>query len=148
MYEQPSSYITLLGWFSNKTGTSVDDGARKLNKWLDQWQSANWVQKSWLVLSARFPVVDRRSRPVAKSAYLPRLEVKFYAFLVTLLKVWYRLSRYGAIFVSSPSLPTSPPLHNPQIMYYVMSERHNTMLQNEISPFNCHLKVTICSWRL
>ena len=28
-----------LGWFSNRTGTSVDDGARKWNNWLDQWQS-------------------------------------------------------------------------------------------------------------
>ena len=28
-----------LGWFSNRTGTSVDDGERKLNNWLDQWQS-------------------------------------------------------------------------------------------------------------
>ena len=30
---------TLLGWFSNRTETSVDDGACKLNNWLDQWQS-------------------------------------------------------------------------------------------------------------
>ena len=29
----------ILGWFSNRTGTSVDDGARKLNNWLHQWQS-------------------------------------------------------------------------------------------------------------
>ena len=28
-----------LGWFSNRTGTSFDDGARKSNNWLDQWQS-------------------------------------------------------------------------------------------------------------
>ena len=27
-----------LGWFSNRTGTSVDDGARKSNNWLDQSQ--------------------------------------------------------------------------------------------------------------
>ena len=25
--------------FCNRTGTSVDDGARKSNNWLDQWQS-------------------------------------------------------------------------------------------------------------
>ena len=25
------------GWFSNRTGTSVDDDARKSNSWLDQW---------------------------------------------------------------------------------------------------------------
>ena len=29
----------ILGWFSNRTGTSVDDGARKSNNWLDQLQS-------------------------------------------------------------------------------------------------------------
>ena len=28
-----------LGWFSNRKGTSVDDGKHKLNNWLDQWQS-------------------------------------------------------------------------------------------------------------
>ena len=28
-----------IGWFSNRTGTSVDDGAGKSNNWLDQWQS-------------------------------------------------------------------------------------------------------------
>ena len=31
-------YLTI-GWFSNRTGTSVDDGASKLNNWIDQWQS-------------------------------------------------------------------------------------------------------------
>ena len=31
--------IGLLGWFSNRTGTSIDDGARKSNNWLDQWHS-------------------------------------------------------------------------------------------------------------
>ena len=30
---------TQLGWFSNRSGTPVDDGVRKLNNWLDQWQS-------------------------------------------------------------------------------------------------------------
>ena len=49
-------------------GTSVDDGARKLNNWLAERQI--WYRKSCLVLSARFPVVNWRSRPVAKSAYL------------------------------------------------------------------------------
>ena len=29
----------LIGRFSNRTGTSVDNGARKSNNWLDQWQS-------------------------------------------------------------------------------------------------------------
>ena len=28
-----------LGWFSKRTGTSVDNGACKSNNWLDQWQS-------------------------------------------------------------------------------------------------------------
>ena len=32
-------FKVLLGWFSNRTGTSVDDGVRKSNNWLDQWQS-------------------------------------------------------------------------------------------------------------
>ena len=27
-------------WFSNRTGTSVDDDARKSNNWLDQWESS------------------------------------------------------------------------------------------------------------
>ena len=29
----------IVGWFSKRTGASVDDGARKSNNWLDQWQS-------------------------------------------------------------------------------------------------------------
>ena len=29
----------ILGWFSNRTGMSVDYGARKSNNWLDQWQN-------------------------------------------------------------------------------------------------------------
>ena len=29
----------VLGWFSNRTGKSVDDGARKSNNWVDQWKS-------------------------------------------------------------------------------------------------------------
>ena len=58
-----------LGWFSNRTGTSVDDGARKSNNWLDQWQSGKLSNGSrGLVLSARFSIVNWRSRPVAKSA--------------------------------------------------------------------------------
>ena len=39
----PSAFLSgsplLIGWFSNRTGTSVDDGARKSNNWLDQWLS-------------------------------------------------------------------------------------------------------------
>ena len=31
--------LVLLGWFSNRTGMSLDDGARKSNNWIDQWQS-------------------------------------------------------------------------------------------------------------
>ena len=59
-----------LGWFSNRTRTLVDDGARKLNDWLDQMAERQiGHRKSCLVLSARFPVVNWRSRPVAKSAY-------------------------------------------------------------------------------
>ena len=32
-----ASFIKVI--ISNRTGTSVDDGERKLNNWLDQWQS-------------------------------------------------------------------------------------------------------------
>ena len=35
--------LLTIGWFSNRTGASVDDGARRsknwLDHWLDQWQS-------------------------------------------------------------------------------------------------------------
>ena len=34
-----------IGRFSNRTGTSVDDGARKSNNWLDQWQSGKLAAK-------------------------------------------------------------------------------------------------------
>ena len=37
--EQYTHQKMILGWFSNKTGTSVDEEVRKSNKWLDQWQS-------------------------------------------------------------------------------------------------------------
>ena len=60
-----------IGWFSNRTETSVDGGARKSNNWLDQWHSGKLaleVEFSPLVLTARFPVVKWRSRSVAKSA--------------------------------------------------------------------------------
>ena len=69
-----------LGWFSKRTGTSVDNGVRKSNNWLDQWQRMAERQirhrKSCLVLSARFPVANWRSRPVAKSAYWDSRETK------------------------------------------------------------------------
>ena len=55
---------TTLGWFSNRTGALVDDGARKSNN-----RAAHWQRKSRLVVSARFPVVNWRSRSVAKSAH-------------------------------------------------------------------------------
>ena len=32
------SWLSWIGWLSNRTGTSVVDGARKSNNWLDQWQ--------------------------------------------------------------------------------------------------------------
>ena len=42
--EEVVKYLTtvtadILGWFSNRAGTSVDDGACKSNNWLDQLQS-------------------------------------------------------------------------------------------------------------
>ena len=41
-YSLPLSRPALVpsGWFSNRTGTSVDDGERKLSNWLDQWQKS------------------------------------------------------------------------------------------------------------
>ena len=38
----PSLRARSLGWFSNRSGMSVDDGARKSNNWLDQWQCDEW----------------------------------------------------------------------------------------------------------
>ena len=35
--------IVIIGLLSNRTGTSVDDGARKSNNWLDQWLSDKWT---------------------------------------------------------------------------------------------------------
>ena len=60
----------LLGWFSNRTGTSVDDGTRKSNNWLDQWQSGKLSTGSRVKTFPRaFPwSTDVRSCPVAKSA--------------------------------------------------------------------------------
>ena len=57
----PTDLWLLIGWFSNRMGTTVDDGARKLNNWLDRWQSGK-------LGTARFPVTNWRSRPVAKLA--------------------------------------------------------------------------------
>ena len=57
-----------LGWFSNRPGTSVDDGARKIKQLA--WSMAERQighRKSRLVLPARFPVVNWRSCSVAKS---------------------------------------------------------------------------------
>ena len=36
---RPVAEVNRLIIFSNTTGTSVNDGTRKLNIWLDQWQS-------------------------------------------------------------------------------------------------------------
>jgi len=36
-YRQPAQ-LFVIRLISNRTGTSVDDGARKSNNWLDQWQ--------------------------------------------------------------------------------------------------------------
>ena len=49
-----------IGWFSNRTGTSVNDGARKLNNWLDQvtnGRAANWVPE---VVFSPFCALSRR----------------------------------------------------------------------------------------
>ena len=34
---------SLIGWFSNRTGASVDDGAHKSNNWLTNGRAANWA---------------------------------------------------------------------------------------------------------
>ena len=42
--EDKSSSGKWIGWFSNRTGTSVDDGALKSNNWVDQYyRVANWA---------------------------------------------------------------------------------------------------------
>ena len=65
-----------LAWFSNRTGTSVDDGARKSDTWLDQWQSGKLGTKSCVqsflrafpsptdvpVLLLNQPIMDRSAR--------------------------------------------------------------------------------------
>ena len=62
-----------LGWFSNRKGTSVDDGKHKLNNWLDQWQSDKLGTGSRVNIPFHtftdFPVINWLSRLVAKSAY-------------------------------------------------------------------------------
>ena len=46
-YQTQDHLVTeTVGWFSNRTGTSVDDGARKSNNWLDQWQSGKFSTAS------------------------------------------------------------------------------------------------------
>ena len=56
-------------YFNNRTETSVDDGARQSNSWFDQSPERQiGHRKSRSVLCARFPVVNWRSRSVAKSA--------------------------------------------------------------------------------
>ena len=46
-----------LSRFSNRTGTSVDDGARRSNNWRDQWQSSNWAPE---VALSPFRALSRR----------------------------------------------------------------------------------------
>ena len=57
-----------LGWLSNRTGTSLDDGANQTTG-LTKCRAANLAPEAASVLSARFPVVNWCSRSVAKSAY-------------------------------------------------------------------------------
>ena len=38
--------LSVLGRFNNRTGTSIDNCARKLNNWLDQWQSSKLDTRS------------------------------------------------------------------------------------------------------
>ena len=57
---------SIVGWFSNRTGTSVDNGARKSNNCWPMAERQIRHRKSCLVLSARFRVANWCSRPVAK----------------------------------------------------------------------------------
>ena len=45
--------LSLLGWLSNRTATSVDHCARKSNNWLDQWLSGTLGTGSWVVPSVQ-----------------------------------------------------------------------------------------------
>ena len=47
----------ILGWFSNRTGTSVDNGARKSNNWLTNGRAANWAPE---VVFSPFRALSRR----------------------------------------------------------------------------------------
>ena len=64
-----SSCWAILGWFSNRKGVSWRRFVQiKQLAWpMAELQIEHW--KSCLVLSARFPVINWRSRPVAQSAY-------------------------------------------------------------------------------
>ena len=57
-------FHSILGWFNNRKGTSVDKGAliKQLAWPITERQIGH--RKSCLVLSARFPVVNWRCRPV------------------------------------------------------------------------------------
>ena len=74
-----------LGWFSNRTGTSVDDGARKSNNWLNQWLSGKlgtgsrvWSFSRALPWSNDVPVL-LLNQPIEKlSTRCPQL----FAFLI------------------------------------------------------------------
>ena len=58
----------VIAWFSNRAGTSVDDGAQIKQLAWPMAERQKGHRKSSLVLSARFPVVKWRSRSVAQSA--------------------------------------------------------------------------------
>ena len=84
---EPTTLCAPVGcWFSNRTGTSVDVGARKSNNWLDEWQSGKLGTKSrvWSFPRA-FPssndvpvlLLNQRSGQVSANVYLPsECEVK------------------------------------------------------------------------
>ena len=63
-----NGHFPIRGWFSYRTGTSVDDSARKSTTGLTNAERQIGHRKSSLVVFARFSVVKWRSRSVAKSA--------------------------------------------------------------------------------
>ena len=60
----------LLGWFNNRTGTSVDNCARKPNNWLDQWQKDNLGTESRIECFPRWVYVSYTIRPHLLSSFL------------------------------------------------------------------------------
>ena len=57
-----NGHFPIRGWFSYRTGTSVDDSARKSNNWPDQCRATNWAPE---VEFSRFRALFRRQMTFA-----------------------------------------------------------------------------------